>query len=111
MSIGQHLAEHPVSIIVAFIGTLALTIIDPCIHNDFTFQVVAEKQPILLKEFGAEPVLMMAAQSMALPVLAACGVLWNHVKRQSGDGGKAFARVLVCISDRIFQTQALHLLC
>lgn len=67
MSIGQHLAEHPVSIIVAFIGTLALTIIDPCIHNDFTFQVVAEKQPILLKEFGAEPVLMMAAQSMALP--------------------------------------------
>src|SRR4051812_38256834 len=52
MAFLQHLAEHPIGVVGAFISTLRVVVIHPGVHDYFAVGVIAEEQPILLEELG-----------------------------------------------------------
>ena len=98
----QHLAENPVRVIALFVRALGVLIVDPRKYDHLAWCVVAKKKTVLLKELGAEPVLMLVAQSVALTVLCPCRVLRNDLKRQLGDRCQPLAGASLLISDRAF---------
>lgn len=102
MTTFQHLAEHPVGIGAALVSALGVLVIHPCVDDHFAGRVVAEEQPVLLEELGAEPVLMVFAERVALPVFGSRRILWNHLKRQLGNRCQSLGGALLGESNRVF---------
>lgn len=69
MSALQHLAEHSVGVIAAFVCPLGILVIHPGIDDDLAKGVTTEEQAILLTELGAQPVLVFVVrrQNVAHP--------------------------------------------
>jgi hypothetical protein len=72
---------------IAPVGALGRLVIHLAVNHDLTLTVIAEKQPVLLKEFGAKPVLIFAAQSQSLAILRAAGIVGNDNKCEFVNGG------------------------
>ena len=106
----DHTVENTISICAASIGTLGIVIVDPGVDDDLTLLVITEKQPVLLEELGAEPVLMLITQSGTLSKIRSGRVPGDDIKRQSGNGGQLFGGVLLDVPFRVFPAQALYFL-
>ena len=87
MAAFQHLAEHAVSIVTAFIRSLGVLVINPSEYDYLAWRVVTKKQPVLLKELGPEPVFMIVTKGVALPVFRSRRVLRDDVEREFVDRG------------------------
>jgi hypothetical protein len=61
MAAFQHFAEHPISVVVAFISPLRVLIVDPHQYDDFAGCVIAKEQSVLLEKFGTEPMLVVSS--------------------------------------------------
>jgi len=110
MAAGQHLSEHLVSVCIALIGALGVLVVDPAQHDYLAGRVEPEEQPVLLEEFGPEPVLVFVAKRVALPVFGPCRVLGDRIERQVDDGREPLGGILFCIALRVFCAQAGYLL-
>ena len=101
MSARKHFAKHLVSVIAALIGALSVFVINPRQDDYLAWAVVPKEQPILLKELGAEPVLMFLAPSTTLSVLGLARVLWDDVEGQLGNGCQSLCRIFLAITLRV----------
>ena len=81
----QHLAEHPIGIVAAAVGALAVLVIDPGEQDLLARCAIAEEEPVLLEEFRPQPVLVIVTQSGALAVLRTGHVLRDDVEGQLDD--------------------------
>lgn len=61
MAAFKHLSKHPISIVTTLVCALGVFVVDPGENDDFARRVVAEKKPVLLKELGPEPMLVIVA--------------------------------------------------
>ena len=64
----QHLAEYSIGIVTAFIGAFGVLVVHPCKNDNLALGVVAEEETVLLKKFGAKPVLVVFTERVSLPV-------------------------------------------
>lgn len=55
--------------------------------------------PVLLKELGAKPVLVIVTERSALAVFRSSRILRNNIKCQLNDRGQSFTGVFLHISD------------
>src|SRR5690606_28827430 len=95
MAAFPHLAEHPVGVVAALVGTLGALVIDPREHDHFAGRVVAEEQPVLLEELRPEPVLMIITKGAALTILRPRRILRDDVEGQLRDGRQSLAGVFL----------------
>jgi hypothetical protein len=68
------LVNHSVRVRFAVVGSLRDIVVHPSEHNDFVLLAVAEKEPVLLEEFCAKPVLVIITQRAILAILDARGI-------------------------------------
>lgn len=69
-AIFQHLAEHLIGVVTAFVSAPGVLIVDPREYDYLAKCVVAKEQTILLKEFRPEPVLVIVAKGAPWRYLA-----------------------------------------
>src|SRR5690554_2806243 len=107
----QHAPEHLIRIGFAVVSTFGICIIHPGQNDDLACRVIAEKQPVLLKKFYSEPMLVLIAKRAPLAVFRACWILRNDLKSQPDNCSQTFAGILFDIVDRVFLFKSLDLLC
>ncbi|VVE50720.1 hypothetical protein PCE31106_04645 [Pandoraea cepalis] len=105
----QHFAEHPAGIVNALIGALGVLVVDPSEHDHLARCVVAEEELVLLKELGPEPVLVVAAEGVALPAFRPWRVFRDDVERQLCYRSQSLASVLLYVPDWVLLLEGLDL--
>ncbi|MEN9865163.1 MAG: hypothetical protein RL748_753 [Pseudomonadota bacterium] len=106
----QHFAKYPVGIVITFISTFVLLIINPSINNDATFPMVAEKQAVLLEELGTKPVGMIGPERVPLSIFCTTGILRNDGKHQVINRSQALTGVFALPVQRFSFPQGCYLL-
>ena len=89
----EHVPTHPVRISLRAVGAPTAIVVDPHGSDGLVVAAVPEERPVLLEEDGAEPVRVLAAERVTLPIRRPRGVLWNDIERKFRDGGEALRGV------------------